>query len=143
MKTEQQLKDQCTPEFIKWMCGLAEGFDYTIDEDDELVYFKDLSWYKEELIADLYIPEIVLLFSTLIHRAVEGWNKLSLEKRLYYYICVDYVEIIVQNIKDAEYPHYVFTDYQPQSLTPAEFAMLDCLIYLRRKVNERSQRFLL
>ena len=57
MKTEQELKADCTPEIIKKMVELAEGFD---------------KWELREI----YDPEIWtksdLLFPLLIHRAVEG-----------------------------------------------------------------------
>jgi hypothetical protein len=131
MITEQQLKSDCTPEIIKKMVELAEGFkmydslnridfggfSFPITEEDNEFYFYD-----------------TYIFPLLIHRAVEGWNKN--EKS-------DLKEIIVYNdsVKLIEYkksreggfdPFAIvikkFENYQPSSLTPCECACLHCLI---------------
>ena len=112
MKTEQELKSKCTPDFIKWMCELvkASGFlvDYNIVEQHK--------YYDR------------LFFPLLIHRAVEGWNKKSVSVKI-----VIYPESV--NIsKELYYDDGTFDkefycrQYQPQSLTHGECASLACLL---------------
>ena len=71
MITEQELKEKCTPEFIKWMCELAEGFE----------------WRNENNVIWIHVPSDIIMvgskyfsndsyFPLLIHRAVEGWLKI-------------------------------------------------------------------
>jgi hypothetical protein len=122
MKTEQELKSRCTPEFIKWMCLLAGGFEYIPkgSEDINLHYIKAPDGFKSYfgIIKD---HEYTLAFSTLIHRAVEGWNKTSGADSIGFY--GDRVESCI----DFNSKEYMF-NYQPQSLTQSECAALDCLL---------------
>lgn len=109
MKTEQSLKNQCTPEFIKWMCEFAEGFEYKFFED-----FKNRSDWSEVI--------HTVLLPLLIHRAVEGVEK--------HFISISYWKIRFQTDdgRNAVIKEYLIENYQPQSLTQAECAMLHCLI---------------
>ena len=123
MKTEQEFKNKCTPEIIKWMVELAEGFEWREDiEFENNFYFshKDYEW--------IWIGNIdTVQFPLLIHRAVEGWNK---KESISFSIGTIIYPLLLERILDSEEYHieYKFDNYQPQSLTQAECAMLDCLI---------------
>lgn len=120
MTTEQELKDQCTPEFIKWMCELAEGFK---------IYPNRILGQIESVSGALFTLEYnnILndssVFPLLIHRAVEGWNKKYEESINIYKDCVTHDFYPVSH-----YLRYDFENYQPQSLTQAECAMLHCML---------------
>lgn len=123
MITEQELKEKCTPEFIKWMCELAEGFEYKNDH----VWFG--LWYAH--INDIKYEQ--LLFSLLIHRAVEGWNKINdLKIRIF-----DEEIHTKKRLDHFAIGFYQFKNYQPQSLTQAECAELDCLLDVFETGGER------
>ena len=64
-----------------------------------------------------------LALSTLIHRAIDGWNDT-------YNNIAFYPDHLVKNWNDGHMNrcNYPYRDYKPQSLTQAECAMLDCLI---------------
>lgn len=113
MIPESKLKADCTPEIIKRMVELAEGFSYPIfipDEND--------TWERQiNLIFDWS------LFPLLIHRAVEGWNKIDNQS---FYIYMGY-RYISKNYPEYDI-RYAFKNYQPQFLTPCECACLHCLI---------------
>jgi len=108
--TEQELKDQCTPEFIKWMCEMAEGF--------EFLNIGNWAGYRFEL----HKPrdnDPNVYFPLLIHRAVEGWNKgcdpdYSIDLRN------SWIDYGIGN-------DYSFSNYQSENLTQAECAMLHCM----------------
>ncbi len=124
MITEDQLKQDCTPEIIKKMVELAEGFNHPIfilDEND--------TWERQiNLIYDTY------LFPLLIHRAVEGWNKKeeSILKEIIVYN--DSVKLIeYKESREGGFDPFAivikkFENYQPSSFTPCECACLHCLI---------------
>lgn len=116
MITEQDLKDQCTPEFIKWMRELAEGF--------ELNYAGDVSYYNNLTSVEITRCTDWFIFPLLIHRAVEGWNKITRNK---YIIITDTFLYTTSNLHRGD-ERYNYNNYQPQSLTQAECAMLDCLL---------------
>ena len=114
MITEQQLKADCTPKIIKKMVELAEGFECAMEDPNYLaIYFKG----KEVII------DSPLVFSTLIHRAVEGWNRLNKA----YIMTTDSFCYTTTNLHQSE-ERRDFKNYQPTTLTQAECAMLDCLI---------------
>ena len=116
MITEQELKERCTPEFIKWMCEFAEGFEWKqLDRTHFQTYFNG-----NQIMGLHYFSDYFFL---LIHRAVEGWNKLRDEDWKYIFIRPDNLIISTED-GGREYP---FKDYQSQSLTQAECAMLHCL----------------
>jgi hypothetical protein len=110
MIPESKLKEQCTPEIIKRMVELAEGFEYVEETEHDVDYFifRDKKYFTSK-------PE---LFPLLIHRAVEGWNK-----KLY-----ESIILVQHNHLTKKESRYNFNDYQPSSLTPCECACLHCLI---------------
>jgi hypothetical protein len=118
MKTFEQLKEQCTPEIIKKMCELAEGFDLV----EGRIFYNG--------IAQLHIDRIYYSWNTsvlslLLHRAVEGFNGKFKEHKSAIYIKASVVEFYGKVGVGADYR---FRDYQPSHLTPCEMAILDCLI---------------
>ena len=118
MITEQELKEQCTPDFIKWMCEHAEGFEY---------YTDDYAIYNNTYDTDEDI------FPLLIHRAVEGWNKKDRSKNQINILttCVQSWNII-KGLQD-----YIFNDYESNNLTQSECAMLHCLLDVFKTGGER------
>jgi hypothetical protein len=128
--TEQSLKQRCTPKIIKKMCELAEGFEkcginYPLGDSFVVVFNK--SKYNYINLNDFFND--IQLFSTLIHRAVEGLNNLDLKKS-------STVHHSIQNL-----PHFIsrfdlngwvkdyrFKNYQRENLTALECACLHCLI---------------
>lgn len=112
MITEKELKDRCTPEIIKKMIELAEGFEstgyYSIDYNG-VVYRSDAIEFMRDV------------FPLLIHRAVEGWNKRNINVAGVYFLA-GYIENHKNNNK------FHFQDYQSTNLTQAECAMLHCLL---------------
>lgn len=110
---EIELKNQCTPEFIKWMCELVNSMGYIID-------YKVIQQYE-------YYE--ILYFPLLIHRAVEGLNNLDIKKGSTIHHSIQTLPHFISRfnlkgwVKD-----YRFDKYQPQSLTQSECAMLHCLL---------------
>ncbi len=131
MTIEQELKDRCTPEFIKWMCEYAEGFEVFYDEEtDGFVDPFDNEYYIEDGLNKIES------FPLLIHRAVEGWNKRDREG----YYTIDTVSDSILIMKN-KYPmpepkNYRMKNYQPQNLTPAECACLHCLLDIFEEVEK-------
>ena len=117
MITEQQLKADCTPELIKKMVELAEGFEV---DTDGVFYNGIILPNGTEVDFDI---QHELLFSLLIHRAVEGWNRLNKA----YIMTTDSFCYTTTNLHQSE-ERRDFKNYQPTTLTQAECAMLDCLI---------------
>ena len=83
MTTEQELKERCTPEFIKWMCEIAEGFHISERYIYPLVKSTCINyngWCAET--TENFVDTVFsfALFPLLIHRAVEGWNKKAFGK---------------------------------------------------------------
>jgi hypothetical protein len=126
MIPESKLKAGCTPDIIKKMVELAEGFSYPIfilEEND--------TWERQiNLIFDWS------LFPLLIHRAVEGWNKNKKEESILKEIIVynDSVKLIeYKESREGGFDPFAivikkFKNYQPSSFTPCECACLHCLI---------------
>ena len=129
MIKEQELKDKCTPEFIKWMCEYAKGFEFIQCEDN---YFS-ISVNNQEY-GNIITDEII--FPLLIHRAVEGWNKQEYKRLVInkYQICLNLWPFIKTE------KAYNFRIYQPESLTHAECAMLHCLLDIFKEQEERDER---
>lgn len=125
MITQQELTDKCTPEIIKKMCELAEGFEYKSDEFANETFFVT---YKFDICWDrLYKHNS--FFPLLIHRAVEGWNKEHINDDWSINISCEDVLIHYWNCGEQELRLLKqFTDYQPTTLTHAECAMFDCLL---------------
>ena len=127
MITEQQLKADCTPELIKKMVELAEGFEV---DTDGVFYNGIILPNGTEVDFDI---QHELLFSLLIHRAVEGWNIIISNSPYCNAIDINCEAVIYRtknNLHDmmgAEEREYLFKNYSPSSLTHAECAMLHCL----------------
>jgi len=119
MMNGQELKDRCTPEFIKWMCELAEGYDQDIDEDGYygIVNLNDDFYLLENIVRDMAD------FPLLIHRSIEGWN-------YNYNKIAFYPDQLVKNWNDGMMNRcrYHHKSYQPQSLTQLECACLHCML---------------
>jgi hypothetical protein len=117
MIPESKLKEQCTPDVIKKMVELAEGFEfYENEEGDKYYSHKESEW----------IPILVfnpVVFPLLIHRAVGGWNNKDNQS---FYIYMGY-RYISKNYPEYDI-RYAFKNYQPSSFTPCECACLHCLI---------------
>lgn len=121
MITEQQLKKHCTPDAVKWMTEQAEGFKYFKDAFRPIniisVKFGSVDvWTGEDRLFENSI------FPLLIHRAVEGWNKNGGMQ-----IIINRWNVQFCNYKGADI-FYSFSEYKSESLTPAECAMLYCLL---------------
>lgn len=112
MITEQQLKSQCTSDIIKRIIELAEGFEYYKDYSDKIKLDFFTLWSDDDEV-------LCTAFPLLIHRTVEGWNKKINDIGII--ICEGFVSRCGK--KD-----YMFKNYQPQSLTQCECAILDCLL---------------
>ena len=122
MITEQDLKQKCTPEIIKKMVKLAEGFEVTerqITVGNQLLISRGIKYNINSCETTKDFSEVMVkfsLFPLLLHRAVEGCS----------HIIVDYESKHVEETTMCKL--YNFKDYQPTTLTRAECAMLDCLI---------------
>lgn len=127
MITQQELKAQCTPEIIKKMCELAEGFNvkFVLCFDDNNSESRDRLVSNGSITDEAKICDS-LFFPLLIHRAVEGWNKKC--ERSGRILC-DY-DLGMIYISGVCAKH--FKSYQLQSLTHAECAMLHCLLEVLR-----------
>ena len=124
MITQQELTDKCTPEIINMMVELANGFELRSSISTTMLYFKPQTQVTTSIHAkDLFEPDNTLIFSTLISRAVEGWNRLNKA----YIMTTDSFCYTTTNLHQSE-ERRDFKNYQPTTLTPAECAMLDCLI---------------
>jgi hypothetical protein len=113
MIPESKLKADCTPEIIKKMVELAEGFEFYENEDGD-------KYYSHKESAE-WIPILVfdpVVFPLLIHRAVE---------ELEYVVNQDKEKLWIL-LNNNDFKIYPFNNYQPQSLTPCECACLHCLI---------------
>jgi hypothetical protein len=130
MIPESKLKADCTPDIIKKMVELAEGFEYYENEEGDKYY----SHKKSEWIPILVFNPVV--FPLLIHRAVEGWNKNKKEESILKEIIVydDSVKLIeYKESREGGFDPFAivmkkFKNYQPSSFTPCECACLHCLI---------------
>ena len=110
MITEQQLKDKITPEFIKWCCEYAKGYDYI----DEYIF--------------RYNNDSFAFFPLLLHRTVEGWNKK--QEWLENSILINKSFVDIHNKKG-----YKINNYQPSTLTPCECVILHCLLDIFEEVE--------
>jgi len=117
MKTQKEIESRVTPEIVKGMVELAEGFD--LDTDGTFIEGIILPNGTEVDFENIQNDDII--FPLLIHRAVEGWNKLN-EKL---YIEVDHS---VWFYGEKEIIEYGLNKYKPTTLTACELALLDCLV---------------
>jgi len=122
MITEKELKERCTPEFIKWMCNLAEGFEFIDNGISSNNWFtvKFNSITIGHCISNIY--ENTLAFSTFIHRAIEELNKKTCS---FLRLIMPYEDgIAAGNGKT----FYEFKNYQLHLLTSTECCYLNCLL---------------
>lgn len=137
MITEQDLKQKCTPEIIKKMVELAEGFEYyerQITIGKQLLTCQGIKYSVNSCETTHDFKNQVTKFSIfplLIHRAVEGWNKEHINDDWSINISCEDVLIHYWNCGEQELRLLKqFKNYQPTTLTHAECAMFDCLINL-------------
>ena len=124
MITEQELKNKCTPEFIKWLCEYAKGFGYI---DYVLSQSSDLEQARFNNI----------IFPLLIHRAVEGWNKINPCKPIQ--ILCNCISFITDEDNPASVEWgYDNEQYEPCHLTVCEMAIWDCLLNILKQ-EERDE----
>ena len=118
MITFDELKERMTPEIIKKMVELAEGFEFiqACKGDINLCYIKAPDGFKSYF-GSIKDREYTLSFSTLLHRAVEGWNNKTGK-----FICNlgNYIQYVFEK--------YYVIDYKPCHLTQCEMAIWDCLL---------------
>jgi hypothetical protein len=131
MKTEQELKRQCTPGIIKKMAEFAEGFDTedSIYSDSIYIMFKSLPS------GGLYLSGFIgtLFFPILIHRAAEGWNQIQASGHSWIKISSYDIECHKDTMKGINGDCYLFHEYQKESLTQLECALLDCMIEILKE----------
>lgn len=130
MTTEQELKNQCAPEFTKWMVELAEGFEYSYKSSDKRSLMIKRKPNYHEFYDWLWIWHS---FPLLIHRAVEGWNNKNVCRPIQILCnCISFIT----NKSDPVSIEYGYDNdqYQPQSLTQAECAMLNCMLDIFKEV---------
>ena len=120
MIKEQELKNKCTPEFTKWMCEYAEGFELFYDEGLIIIDLNDDEFYIED---NNFLNDFSQL-PLLIHRAIEGWNKKYPQHTILVY------SNGLECWSDSDNPPMSldFKDYESNNLTQAECAMLHCLL---------------
>jgi len=124
MITEQELKAQCTPDIIKKMVELAEGFFISKHEN----VFVLNSPFDDWIFFDYELNNFPKWLPLLIHRAVEGWNKK--DKEGYYTIDIisNSASYMVNKYPMPKPINYYFENYKPGNLTQLELALLHCLI---------------
>jgi hypothetical protein len=128
MITEAELKQECTPDVIKKVCELAEGFEWI---EKEVLESDDCIWFgEEECPLDLLFVD-PLMFSTLIRRAIEGWNKKFIGSCIHINITHRRIESYITDSDNSSF--YEIYDYQSENLTHAECAMLHCLIEILKE----------
>ena len=113
MKTFKQLKEQMTPEFIKNLCELAEGFEIGYSD----IHRVDVVVYRQSVFELSTFYNMDIAFPLLLHRAVEGFNKKY-----------DNDGISINGSFVLHDEVYFFSSYTSCHLTPCEMAILDCLI---------------
>lgn len=115
-KTWDKLKQKLTSEIIKKIVELAEGFICLKSDSSDIEYISAPNGFRYSF-EELLHEKAILVFSTLLHRAVEGWNNSNSKC-----ISIDW-----ECVRQYSVGEYLFTDYLPCHLTACEMAMLDCL----------------
>lgn len=125
MTTEPDLKSRITPDMIRWLCKLAEGFEY---REHGGLTFNSLSVYEYGI--DTLLP-------LLLHRAAEGWDKEGLENsgRLISNLGEGYISLLRYN-DDTLFFHY--EKYTPSTLTAGECALLDCMLRIYTETTKKE-----
>lgn len=129
--TFDQLRDRTTPEIIKKMCELAEGFEWISSSmlKDFALKFNNINYYAEEYDFEYEI------FPLLLHRCVEGWNKSkhTVDRTTEQVIVIQH-GYLFRFLSEHGKP-YDFDNYLPCHLTACEMAIWDCLIDVLSKVD--------
>ena len=123
MKTFEELKERTDPDIIKQFVELAEMFELSyFDGHGDIVIFP----YNKALpLSVIYDNGIV--FSTLLHRVVEGWNKINPCKPIQ--ILCNCISFITDEDDPASVEWgYDNEQYEPCHLTVCEMAIWDCLL---------------
>ena len=123
MKTFEELKERTTPDIIKKMVEFAERFELSyFDGHGDIVIYP----YNKALpLSVIYDNGIV--FSTLLHRVVEGWNKINPCKPIQ--ILCNCISFITDEDDPASVEWgYDNEQYKPCHLTQCELAIWDCLL---------------
>ena len=123
MITFEELKERTTPEIIKKMVELAEGFEVTerqITVGNQLLISRGIKYNINSCETTKDFSEVMVkfsLFPLLLHRAVEGWNNKTGK-----FICNlgNYIQYVFEK--------YYVMDYEPCHLTQCEMAIWDCLL---------------
>ena len=127
--TEAEIKAMATPEIIKKMVELAEGF--AILHNDRIKF--QAPTYSTQLSYSILINDSLLL-PLLIHRAIEGFNnKVNCLELIVIYVMASIVQVCN---RDGICTVYVFSKYQPESLTACELACLHCLIEILKEAGK-------
>lgn len=119
--TEAEIKAMCTPDIIKKMVELAEGFKIVKHPMCELVFFDSIM--SDNCISLASLNQHVL-FPLLIHRAVDRLGIKDINIYRCKYMNIDYIFNESTDMK------YNIEDYQPENLTQLELALPHCLIVI-------------
>ena len=133
MKTFEQLREQTTPDIIKKMAELAEGFELDTDGDNIGIKdpFDNFYYFEDD------IPKNMETFPLLLHRAVEGWNKINPCKPIQ--ILCNCISFITDEDDPASVEWgYDNEQYEPCHLTQCEMAIWDCLLNILKQ-EERDE----
>ena len=118
MYTQQNLREKCTEEFIRWCCTYVQ--DYSIESfldyygNDWLYQFIN-EWEK---------------FPLFLYRTVEGFNKQSNGYLNFIKIDINYISYWATPNK---HHLYLYNEYSPEDLTQHECALFHCLLDIYEK----------
>ena len=114
MITFNELREQTTSDIIKQFVELTEGFEW-IDNRNEYSYNGYYNYWDNFETTE---------FITLLHRAVEGWNKIDKSKNQ-----INILTTYIQSWDNKKgLTDYNFLDYKPCHLTACEMAIWHCLL---------------
>ena len=136
MASEQELKNKCTLEFIKWCCEYAEGFSakYKFVRTLKSNFQEQETVLKIETKWDIYDGEVFAqsrFFPILIQRAIDGWNRKHEDK------AIRGLRGEIQRTHNWQGGKlYKFDNYQKDILTQEECAKLDCLLDIYTEVTK-------
>ena len=121
MITFEELKERTTPEIIKQMVELAEGFAIFYAEGIQIIDPFDNEYPIDDTLKSIES------FPLLLHRAVEGWNKKNPCKPIQ--ILCNCISFITDEDEPASIEWgYDNEQYQSCHLTAREMAIWECLL---------------
>ena len=120
MKTFEELKQQINSEFIKKLCEIAEGFKYSDSE-----HGTDIIFFNNKFVATWESISSTFLFTILLYRAVEGWNRTN---QCHSAIDISWNYVVCNFDSEDIQLSYDIENYRICHLTQLEMAILDCLI---------------